>query len=271
MDARFVTLLVVLLLVARAAVGADAPTLTLGPQPIVLLGEVHDNAIQHALRLRAFEALLAGGARPALLMEQFDRERQDAVDAVLADPASATADRVIAAGSTPSAQWAWDFYRPFVALALAYRLPIVAANVSRDEARRVMTDGLAARGFDADTPADVAAAHAASIVQSHCGQVDATQAARMSLAQSARDQFMARMVERHADRGVLLLAGNGHVRSDVGVPRWLSAGTRERTVAIGLIEDGDDAAGAFDRTVGTPRQSRDDPCAAIGARPVTGR
>ena len=45
-------------------------------KPVVLLGEVHDNAAQHALRLRAFEALLAGGARPALALEQFDRNRQ---------------------------------------------------------------------------------------------------------------------------------------------------------------------------------------------------
>jgi hypothetical protein len=45
-------------------------------RPWCLLGEVHDNAAQHALRLRAFEALLATGARPALAMEQFDRNRQ---------------------------------------------------------------------------------------------------------------------------------------------------------------------------------------------------
>ena len=43
-------------------------------QPVVLLGEVHDNAAQHALRLQAFEAWLASGARPALVMEQFDRD-----------------------------------------------------------------------------------------------------------------------------------------------------------------------------------------------------
>jgi len=37
-------------------------------RPVVLLGEVHDNAAQHALRLRAFEARLATCARPALVM-----------------------------------------------------------------------------------------------------------------------------------------------------------------------------------------------------------
>src|SRR5207344_3579132 len=54
--------------------------------PLLLLGEVHDNAQQHALRQRAFEALLKTGARPALLMEQFDRERQADIDQARAQP-----------------------------------------------------------------------------------------------------------------------------------------------------------------------------------------
>ena len=47
------------------------------------------------------------------------------------------------------------YYRPFVALALQHGLPIVAANVSREEARRVMAAGLQASGFDADVAPDV--------------------------------------------------------------------------------------------------------------------
>src|SRR5262245_9821618 len=47
---------------------------------IVLLGEVHDNAAQQALRAAALRSLVERGARPALAFEQFDRERQDAID-----------------------------------------------------------------------------------------------------------------------------------------------------------------------------------------------
>ena len=66
-------------------------------QPVVLLGEVHDNAAQHALRLRAFETLLASGARPALALEQFDRNRQADIDQALARTPRPDADALQAA------------------------------------------------------------------------------------------------------------------------------------------------------------------------------
>ena len=64
------------------------------------------------------------------------------------------------------AGWEWRHYRPFVALALQHGLPIVAANVSREEARRVMAAGLQASGFDADVAPDVLLALAADIEDS---------------------------------------------------------------------------------------------------------
>jgi uncharacterized iron-regulated protein len=232
-------------------------------QPVVLLGEVHDNAAQHALRLRAFEDWLARGARPALLMEQFDRERQGDIDRLRAQRPPPDADALVAAATVQPDGWNWAFYKPFVALALQYGLPIVAANVSRDDARAVTREGLAARGFDAAVPADIESSIAREVLDSHCGMLDEPTARRMTRAQVARDQFMARAVEAHAARGVVLLAGNGHVRVDVGVPRWLSPDTRSRSEAIGVLELRDDVDGRFDRVVFTAPQPREDPCAAM--------
>lgn len=253
----------------RTASDLQQLTTALRSRPVALLGEVHDNAGQHALRARSLRALLDSGARPALLMEQFDREAQDDLDRALARP-GATVDDVIHAAAPDAAAmqgWSWPFYRPYIALALEYRLPIVAANVSRADTRRVMQGGLSALGFDAAVPADIEAAQAHVIVDGHCGMLDATQARRMVGAQVARDQFMARMLEAHAARGAVLLAGNGHVRRDVGVPRWLSATTRERSISIGLLEEGDANDAAFDLSLVTAPQSRPDPCEAMRAMP----
>ncbi len=230
-------------------------------RPVVLLGEVHDNAAQHALRLRAFEAWLASGARPALVLEQFDRERQPAIDRLRERVPPPDADAVIAAGG--STGWAWDFYKPFISLALRHGLPIVAANVSRDDARKVMRDGLQAGGFDPSVPDDVLSGQAQGIEDSHCGQIDNGTARRMALAQVARDQAMARLLDSHADRGVLLLAGNGHVRTDIGVPRWLAPATRGRSESIGLLERDSPGADHFDRVLFTDPQARQDPCASL--------
>jgi uncharacterized iron-regulated protein len=201
-------------------------------------------------------------------MEQFDRERQGDIDRLRAQRPPADADALIAAATTPRDGWNWAFYKPFVALALQYGLPIVAANVSRDDARAVIREGLAARGFDAAVPADIEDAIAQEVLDSHCGMLDEPTARRMTRAQVARDQFMAQAVEAHAERGVVLLAGNGHVRTDIGVPRWLSPDTRSRSEAIGVLESRDDAEGQFDRVVFTAPQPREDPCAAMRRPPA---
>lgn len=247
----------------------DAPPARAGPGQVLLLGEVHDNAAQHVLRQQALAGLLAQGDRPALLMEQFDREHQAAIDKSVLDSASLPlAERVaaliVAGGQGPG--WQWDLYRPYLALALQHGLPIVAANVSRAEARRVIQLGLAATGWTEPVPEDIARAQTAAIEASHCGQVDAALAARLARAQLARDQFMAQQIERHAARGVLLLAGNGHVRTDIGVPRWLPPALLARSRAVGYLESGDSRA-SYDAVVLTAAQPRVDPCATM--RPVT--
>lgn len=256
-----------LLLLLLAGCAAPLPPLTL-QRPVVLLGEVHDNAAGHALRLRAFDALLAGGARPALVLEPFDLGDQPAIDAASRrEPrpdGRALVQAVLAArppGTAP-AGWDWRFYEPFLDRALRLGLPIVAGNVGRDAARRIIRDGLAPAGYDAAVPEEIVAGQARDIEAGHCGQVDAAFARRMAQAQVARDQQMARAVEAHAAGGVVLLAGNGHVRTDIGVPRWLSAATRARSEAVGVLE-ADDPVTAFDRIVRVPAARRADPCAGL--------
>ena len=119
----------------------DALVKAMRGRSIVLLGEVHDNAAQHALRAAALRQLVAEGARPAIAFEQFDRERQADIDRARRERPG-DADYLIAQGKgAPS--WNWPLYRPFVQLALDHDLPIVAANLSRSEAMRLAMDAAA--------------------------------------------------------------------------------------------------------------------------------
>jgi uncharacterized iron-regulated protein len=249
-----------------------SPPLPRTDAPLLLLGEVHDNRAGHALRLQALQRLVAQGRRPVLLMEAFDRERQAEIDRLLqAAPGmppgdaewDAGVDALVKLGGSAGGGWDWDLYRPVLRLALQHRLPIVAANVSRAEARRVVQQGLGPAGFPSEVPADITRAQAEAIEQSHCGAVDAAMANRLAQAQVARDQFMARQLAAAGERGVVLLAGNGHVRRDIGVPRWLDAGLRERCHAVGYLETGDDSAAAYDEVVFAAPQPRPDPCAGL--------
>ena len=61
-------------------------------------------------------------------------------------------------------------------MALEYRLPLVAVNVSCVDTRRIAADGLAAHGFDTRVPDDLTAGQARVIVESHCSLIDAGRA-----------------------------------------------------------------------------------------------
>lgn len=244
---------------------------------VVLLGEVHDNPAQHELRAAAMRQLLATGARPAFAFEQFDREHQPDIERARREHPRDADYLITQAKGDPA--WHWEWYRPFVALALEYDLPIVAANLSRRDAMKVASEGWSAL-FDAaarrelglDTlPGDFRRKHETAIAIGHCNLLPADALPAQARAQMARDIVMARSIRPYIERGVILLAGNGHVRRDIGVAFWLSANERRNLVSIGLLERDDDASGTespaeFDAYAITERAERVDPCKDLAQR-----
>jgi uncharacterized iron-regulated protein len=233
---------------------------------VVVLGEVHDNGAQHALRLAALKIALDGGARPALAFEQFDREQQPDIDRARRERPR-DADYLIAqAKATPS--WNWTYYRPFVQLALDYDLPLVAANLARGDAMRVAT--AAAPAQEPKMPPPFLRAHEAVIAKGHCDLLPAEALPGMARAQIARDAALAQAIRPYVARGVVLLTGNGHARTDIGVPYWLTADERATAISIGVLERGEDertgeGAAAFDAYLLTEPAPRADPCVELRA------
>jgi len=241
---------------------------------VVLLGEVHDNAQQHRLRLVALQRAFESGWRPAIAMEQFDRERQADIDGARRERPE-DAQHVIDVAAPPATRvaggWNWDFYRPFVELALRHDVPLIAANLSNADTSRIARAGysavfseaeIAALGLDRPVAADLRAAQEHEIDVGHCHVLPRSLWPRMAQAQFARDAVMADAVRRAAEgAGVVLLAGNGHVRSDIGVARWLGA-VESKVFAVGYLETTDDSTpvGAFDAVVRTAPAERADPC-----------
>ncbi len=233
---------------------ADALAAAMQGKRVVLLGEVHDNAAQHALRAAALRKLVLSGARPAIAFEQFDVGAQDAIDRARRERPR-DADYLIAqARGAPG--WDWALYKPFVALALEYDLPIVAANLARADAMKTaMTPGTL------DAPTELLRAQEEAVVKGHCNLLPAEAVPGMVRAQVARDRTLAGAIAPHAERGVVLLTGNGHARKDMGVPRWLSM----PSISIGLLED-DENAQWFDDYIVTEPAARPDPCEALRKR-----
>jgi hypothetical protein len=238
---------------------------------IYLLGEVHDNPEGHALRLEQIVEIFRSAPQPVIAMEQFDREKQAILSA--AQQECPDAGCVIARAGTKG--WDWDFYKPVIDLALRQRIPLVAANVSPQDARLVMRDGLNAAlnatlrkafGLDAGVPPEIDAIQREAVFQGHCRMVPKSALGGMALAQVARDVWMAHVLREHPQSTVLLLAGNGHVRKDAGVYHWLSPTERQRTQVHAYVEasQAGDAA-LFDQVHVVAPVAREDPCAAFAA------
>jgi uncharacterized iron-regulated protein len=240
---------------------------------LVFMGERHDNPEHHRLRWQVLRRALEAGWRPAIVMEQLDQNRQMQIDqARQARPRDA--QYLIDQATQGAPGWDWDDYRPFIALALDYDLPLMGANLSNPEASKVVRLGFEAV-FDTKTqqalglfrPMDAAwqAAQAQEIQWGHCNALPERLIPAMVRAQSARDALMASIVLKVADQGVVLIAGNGHVRKDLGVPRWLDESLKSRLLTVGYLEEEDKGsmALAFDEAVVTVSAVREDPCKAF--------
>jgi len=242
----------------------------------LLLGEIHDNAEHHRLQLKVLQARVAVGARPALLMEQFDTDQQAALDEA----------RRSGGDLAPLMRgWNWPFYQPLVALADKEGLPLVAANLPRTATRPIVREGYStlAAGEVQRLALDAAWDEARQkymvglIEASHCGMVTPPLRDGLVRAQRLRDATLADAALGKLDQGVVFILGRGHARHDVGVPLYLAArrpGTR--VLSIGFVEVGagktapaqyeTERAGnsaPYDIIWFTPRAERPDPCLAF--------
>lgn len=248
----------------------------------VLLGEVHDNPVHHRQRRDLVAAVVRDGRRPVIAMEQFDREQQPALSQAQRE-SPRDAARIKAAGRFNDQGWNWPDYAPIVQLALDHDLPLVAANLSRAEAFRVATSGtvatlgeaaVTALGLDQPLPAAAQQKLERTIEEGHCGKAPRDILPGIVAAQRARDAVMAQALQQPATDGAVLVAGNGHVRRDFGVPQYLAA---DGVVVVGFLEvrEGraapdnyyDSGSPEYDVIVYTPRTARADPCAGIRFKP----
>lgn len=260
-----------------ASNGNPVPTATLlqriGNADYVLLGEIHDNAIQHRLRGELITAF--AGKHPAVVFEQFA-----ASDSAIPRPApGAPIEGWLDQHGFDRKAWAWPLHQPVVEAAITSARSMWGSNVTREELRAVVRGGEAAapaplQPILASAPLDSAgkASIDQELVEGHCGKLPVAMIPGMRAAQTVRDAAMTRAMLLAAPGGpVWLIAGNGHVRRDQGVPRLLTrAAPGKKTLVVGLVErEADGSAPSaesrrpYDLVLITPRAEREDPCAGL--------
>ena len=261
---------------------------------IILLGEVHDNPDHH--RLQAWMIREAAPAqqlrrRPTVVMEMISEDQSAALASFLAGRRSGRSTlgpqdlgRLL---SWESRGWpSWSIYQPVAETSLESGLTLAHGDAGRDRIKSVRERGLTAlperdrarTKLSVPLPAKLDAALLAELGQSHCGMMPETAWPAMLAVQRLRDATLAdQLLRADQRRGAILIAGNGHIRRDRGVPWYLSQRAPDKStlvVMLAEVQAGEtdpeaylprdpDGIAAVDFVWFTPRKERADPCEAF--------
>lgn len=275
---------------AGAIIGPDAARLgesglvaALRQADIAVLGEVHDNPVIHARQARLVRALGPGG----IAFEMVPTASEEGIQAYLAQ--GGRPDGIGPAIGWDRLGWPdWSLYAPIFAAARgAY---VAGGGVARTDLRLAMRTGAivaygrGAAGLGLGQPLDPAtrAEIEDEMIAAHCDMLPREAAGGMVEAQRLRDARFAaaafRAFAAGGGRGAVLITGNGHARTDRGVPAYLTrVAPKLRVVSVGMLElaPGEDPAAAaqgqpFDYIWFAPPAERADPCAGFeAAKPGT--
>lgn len=241
---------------------AEIPQAALDAQ-IVVLGEQHDNPAHHVRQAQWVAAL----APAALVFEMLTPAQGARAAQGWSDQQSLDALLGWSQTDWPS----FDMYYPI--FAAAPEAVIYGAGVPRAELRAQLARPLAVHPLAAPFGLDLApdpqeqAAREALQARAHCDALPEEMLPVMVDAQRLRDAALADASLRalRATGGpVVVITGNGHARTDWGMPALLAHAAPDVAVfALAQGEEGGSVEGGFALTLDAPAPARGDPCAAF--------
>ena len=244
----------------------------------IMIGETHDNLQHHRIQADIIDYLSESNNPVSVAFEMIDAEQGRMLD----NNKVTSSDYLIELLNHFSSGWEYEiYYRNLFDSVIRAGFSIVPANIERKRLLEMMDEA------SGELPADlkntltrfpvtpqIAAAMEVDIIDSHCGMLNNEQAQPMLRAQRIRDAAMAMGLLNSNARHKILIAGNGHVRNDWGVARYLEQGNNS-VITIGLLEvDTDHNSPAdyvenwqngklpFDYIWFTARADRPDPCSS---------
>lgn len=233
------------------------------PTDVLLLGEQHDAPAHQARQREVLNGLLARGELAALVIEM--AEQGASSEGLPPDSAEAQVHASLRWTASEAAAWDWTVYGPLVMNAVQAGVPVLGGNLPRAELRATMQDA----SLDTRLSPIAWSAQQTQIREGHCGLLPESQVVPMTRVQVARDLTMAHTAQAavHPGKTVLLIAGNQHVRRDLGVPTHLNPQVTSKTVTMLSGPMAEPTATSFSdqvwRTAPTPER---DHCAEFKAQ-----
>ncbi|WP_226779595.1 ChaN family lipoprotein [Oceaniglobus trochenteri] len=231
---------------------------------VVIMGEVHDNPAHHRNQAEWLNRL----APKAVVFEMLTPERADL--AMQSDPDTLETSLMWGESGWPD----FAIYAPvFAAVGDA---AIIGGGVERAAVRAAVRDGAAAAmgdsasvfGLNMPLPRLEAETRQSLQAEAHCGALPDDMLSGMVEAQRLRDAALARAVVAavvSVGTPVAVITGNGHARTDWGMPVALDhAMPTLKVLSIGQLETVPTHAQPHDAlTLAPGPEGRGDPCAAF--------
>lgn len=191
----------------------------------LLLGEKHDNPDHHVLQRTLIDHAIVTGRLNQVAFEMLDSD-SDKLLQELSQQKIESAEDLKEYLQWDEEGWDWDSYRPLLQSVYRADIPLKAANISRDEMSRVYSEALPAsieNVLDETLDAATMSQLYSDIDESHCGLLPESQFPAMVRVQQFRDYSMAKSLanSQMQDGLSVLVAGNYHIREDLGMPNYL--------------------------------------------------
>lgn len=231
--------------------------------PAILLGEQHDQSAHHAWEAETVRHLAAKNQLAALVVEMAPAGGSTQGLAASADEMEVKTALQWEQGGGPGG-WPWQDYGPVVMSAVRAGVPVLGGNLPRTQMKQVMAE----TAYDSHLSAAGWQVQLDAIKDGHCGLLPESQFAPMARIQLARDESMATVMSQAVQaakpgQSVLLVAGRGHSRADIGVPTWLPKNLKPK-VAIARAESTQAALSfAADWWQVLPASDTEDPCVKL--------
>jgi uncharacterized iron-regulated protein len=233
------------------------------PADAILLGEQHDVAQHQQVSQQVIADLAGKGLLAALALEMAESGTTTG-----ALKPSSTEEQTRAALRWNDTGWPWAAYGPAVMTAVRAGVPVLGANLPLTQMPASMRNS----ALDQQLPGPALKAQQQLIRIGHCNLLPESQITPMTRVQIARDLEMAQTVKAAALPGktVVLLAGNGHVNRELGVPKYLSGDMTVRAVRLAASGSASPDAAAFDSVWPAGTAPDVDHCAQLRQRLAPG-
>lgn len=223
------------------SITAETLLTQLASQSRVIIGEKHDNQYHHDIEYWLMTELPKKRPQGAVLLEMLTPNQQSLVDNTKKRYSGSEylRDERLMAALKWNSGWPWKWYGNIVKAGLSADYPLLAANIDRSEISSAYKNPPTIDGVHSTDPS-VRQLIQKTIELSHGGELDKTQAEKMTVIQQLRDRAMAKNL-LDAPAPALLIAGSFHATKVMGVPLHVAdLAPNENVTVVIMAEEGSD-------------------------------